>query len=670
MKIIHASGEAYELKPDTHLELTRTNPFFHQIGEQSLPISLPGSAHNFTLLQQPQRTDNRKKLSSRIDTQVQSGIFVVNARQAILSAKEGEDIETSFYLREGAFYEKIKDISLVEIFAEKKIEFANVDAAIEFVRSLITITDHRFACFQVITEKYMINQFAATRADGFASLFKEAPTTETIDDKQITVPKGFYISPFVKVKHVLQEVLAWLGYTLAPSFLDNPPFSDMVFLNDNLDTIVNGRINYVDIVPNIMVSTLLEILRKFNLEIIPDEQTKTIHLKLFKDIMAAPAAADLSYAVRDKGKINYHHNYRQIKLSSEKQTLPSETYAFYYNNPLYKYSLEYMNSDFQNIFSILAQYPGAYLRKQDGAILADGFRGALPYQKWLASLSIGYFAGGTLQAEEKNFPDVIPEVVTTVRSYVSGYTEVLSYPFAGNGRFLQSAIQLSDSSITDQSSSKELKPMLCFVYRSTSYDIGTLSNYDKTGVRLWDYSLHYNGADGIYERFWRGYDNLLRNAMLEVEFNLLLSEKDKFQISSHEKINIFSQEFLLSEMKYVPEMQTVESCTFLSLKQQDPLSTAKSESEYFIPAPYKWVIKSSKNFTVSPPQAAREAINYESEPTAFFPPPPTQAQYTAGGRYFEVQYQVEYGYIDTRNGVFTKLGDGIVTVWLEAALNA
>lgn len=670
MKIIHTSGEAYDVYPATNLELTRTNPFFHQTGEQSLPISLPGSAHNFKLLQQPQRTGNRQKIPSRIDTQIQSGIFVINARQAILSAQEGSDIETSFYLREGAFYEKIKDISLMEIFAEKRLEFPSVEAAIEFVRSLITIHDHRFACFQVITEKYMINQFSTNRADGFASLFKEAATTENIDDKQITVPKGFYISPFIKVKHVLEEVFAYLGYTLAPSFLDNEPFSDMVFLNDNLDTIVNSRINYVDIVPNITVSTLLDILRKFNMEIIPDKHEKKISLKLFKDIVSVPTKSDLSYAVRGDCKINYHHNYRQIKLTSEKQTLPAETYAFYYNDPKYKRSLEYMQSDFQNIFSILSQYPNAYLRKQDGEILVDGFKGSSAFQKRLGNLSVGYFAGGPLQAEEKQFPDVVPEVITIVRKYVSGNTEILSYPFAGNGRFLQSSIQLSDNTITDQSSSSELKPMLCFVYRSTSYDVGTLSNYDKNGSRLWDYSLQYNGSDGIFERFWRDYDNLLRNAFLEVEFNLLFSEKDKFQISSHEKHNILSQEYLLSQMKYVPEMPTVESCLFLSLKQQEPISTAKTESEYFIPAQYKWIIKSSKNFTVSPPQHAYEAINYKSEPVAFFPPAPTQAQYAAGGRYYETQYQVEYGYVDDRYGKFTKQGDGIVTVWLEAALNS
>lgn len=671
MKIIHSSGESYELNQGTRLELTRTNPFFHQIGEQSLPISLPGSPHNFRLLQNPQKADNKNKISYLVDTQIQSGIFAVNARQAVLSAKENEDIETSFYLQEGAFYAKTKDVSLMDVFVGKKIEFPNIDAAIEFVRSLITINDHRFACFQVITEKYMINRFGNIRADGFASLFKEIETTETIDDKQIVVPKGFYISPFIKVKHVLEEVLAYLGYTLAPSFLDIEPFSNMVFLNDNLDTIVNSRIDYVDVVPNITVSAFFEILRKFNLEIIPDEQQKVIYLKLFKDIVSQPASTNLSYAVRGHYKINYHHNYRQIKLSSEKQSLPTETCALFYDNPMYKYSLEYLKTDFQNISSMLSQYPYAYLRKQDGAILVDGFKGAIGIQKWIGNLSTGYYAGDIMSVEEKKFPDVVPEIVTVVRNYAGVYTETLSYPFAGNGRFLHSAIRFSDDSVTDQETSKELKPMLCFVYRSDSFDIGTLSNYDSKGERIWNFSLNYNGADGIFERFWRDYDNLLRNAFLEIEFDLLLSERDKFQLSSHEKINILSQEYLLSQVKYIPELQTVESGVFFSLKQQDPISTAKSETDYFTLHPYKWILKSSQNFTISwnPRNSGTPSIKYKNEPLAFYPPPPTQEQYNAGGRYYEKQYQVEYGLSYTRDDDFVKQGDGTIIVWLEPALN-
>ena len=122
MKIIHPSGQAYDLNIDTELEMTRYNPFFHDKGEQSIPISLPATDHNLALLQHPESTAGKQKIAQRLDATIQSGIYSVNARQAILSARKNDSIETSFYLREGAFYEKVKDVSLQEIFEEKSIE--------------------------------------------------------------------------------------------------------------------------------------------------------------------------------------------------------------------------------------------------------------------------------------------------------------------------------------------------------------------------------------------------------------------------------------------------------------------------------------------------------------------------------------------------------------------
>ncbi len=59
-----------------------------------------------------------------------------------------------------------------------------------------------------------------------------------------------YITPFVKVRHVLEEVANFLGYTVDVSFMDTEPFNRMVFLNNNIDTIIHGRIDYVDVIPD------------------------------------------------------------------------------------------------------------------------------------------------------------------------------------------------------------------------------------------------------------------------------------------------------------------------------------------------------------------------------------------------------------------------------------
>lgn len=141
MEIIHSSGQAYELSPDTKIELTRTNPFFNEIGEQSLPVNIPASQRNTSLLGQPHRADRQQKIPASLDVSIRSGIFSLNARQVILSAQKNDEIQTSFYIRTGAFYEKIRDVTLVEIFKDKRIDFPNIDAAIDFVRSLIFNTE-------------------------------------------------------------------------------------------------------------------------------------------------------------------------------------------------------------------------------------------------------------------------------------------------------------------------------------------------------------------------------------------------------------------------------------------------------------------------------------------------------------------------------------------------
>ncbi|MCC8153604.1 MAG: hypothetical protein LIP01_04945 [Tannerellaceae bacterium] len=119
MKIIHSSGEPYDISPDTTLEMERTNPFFNEYGEQSLPITLPPTARNRKLLSWPDDITGITKLTQRADATIQTGLFSFQARQAILSRNKKEGISTSFYLNTGAFYEKIQDVKLSTIFEKK-----------------------------------------------------------------------------------------------------------------------------------------------------------------------------------------------------------------------------------------------------------------------------------------------------------------------------------------------------------------------------------------------------------------------------------------------------------------------------------------------------------------------------------------------------------------------
>lgn len=662
MKITHSTGENYDLFPDTEIELTRYNPFFNDLGEQSVPISIPSTAKNLQMIGNPDRADNANKTGSRIDAQIQSGIFSVKGRQAILSAQTGGKIETSFYLHEGAFYEKIKDVTLFDIFQNKKLEFINLQTAISFMYSLIPGTDSRFAVFPVFTDKYILNDTTTLKtAEGYYRFKNEVDTTETIDEKTVTIPAGFYITPFVKVKHILQEVLTYMGYTLASSFLDQDPFSNMVFLNDNLDTLVGNSINYIDVVPDISVKEMFDVIRKFHVELVPDEVNRIVYLTSFTQTISDAASVDLSEYAVAQPIVGYSNQYKRLKLKSEQMSLPAELSYLTWQNRRFSITNNISQDQSLDFINLISKYPTSYLRHIDGYLVRDGFKGDKAFTEKIAHLGVNYNAGGPLPIEEHSFPDVVPPMVTITSQspgFVFTYTVI---PYVGAGRALQSRIVFSDYS-EEVSNNSPLKAMLCLFYNVTTHCKGTIYNYSDSGVKLWDNSIMWNGPDGLFEKFWRSRDALLRNALLEVQVEVILPEELKLSLSSVKPILLHSQKYLISEINYSTKRKSIGTCSLLSTKLQGPVSEAKPAAEYFRTKTYKWNLKYSRSLV------DQSVYRFVSEPVAFYPADPTLSQYTAGGRYFEKTYNVEYGQIDARTGEFQKLSDGTVTVWLEAAL--
>lgn len=668
MKITHPSGTNYDLYPDTDIELTRYNPFFNDLGEQSIPVSIPASAKNLQLFGYPERADNINKIASRLDVNIQSGSFSVNGRQAILSAQEKGSIETSFYLHDGAFYEKIEDITLSEIFADRKITFNNIDEAISFMYSLISGVDLRFATFPVTTENHKLNAVTdQINASGLRKFVNEVQTEETIDDKKVTIPKGFYLTPFIKVRHLLQEVLTYLGYQLGSSFLDQAPFNEMVFLNNNIDTMLDNSIAYIDVIPNITVKTLFNVLRKFNVEFIPNEHTKTLNVVAFNDSVNLTPDTDLSSFSVSRKIVKYHDNYRQIRLSSETMKYASDRSLLpnvdFFPSMSIRPNPDQVVSDDQGLtlFEIISQYPTSYLRKQDGAVVRDGFQGDRAFIDKMAGIGIGYYAGGNLATEEFKFPDFIPDIYTEIKVTYSGQTAIYTYttfPFVGTDRALRSKIVFTDGA-EEENDASDLKAMICLFYRKPSHCIGVLNNYDNSGDKLWNNSLLWNGEDGIFEKFWRQRDTLLRNALLEVEIDTILPEELKQSISAVKPLLLQNQKYLLHQLQYSTKSRSIAQCTLFTTKLQEPISTAKPMSESFRPKTHKWVLKYSQTWP--------GAYRLLSTPVAFYPPDPTPEQYASGGQYHGRTYPVEFGSYNP-DGTFNVTQTGTIYVWLEPAL--
>ena len=122
MKITHIpSGKPYQLAPDTQLTVERTNPFFNDYGEQTIPVSLPDSEYNRSLLDYPGSIQRKEKVAM-IDASIQDGEYYNVCRQAILSISPKEGIETSFYINDGSFYSRLDETYLTDIFSGETVE--------------------------------------------------------------------------------------------------------------------------------------------------------------------------------------------------------------------------------------------------------------------------------------------------------------------------------------------------------------------------------------------------------------------------------------------------------------------------------------------------------------------------------------------------------------------
>lgn len=76
MKIVHIpTSEAYQLSPDTCLEVERMNLFFNEYGEQTLPVTLPDTPLNRRLTGNPEQLANLERPSTDIECTITDGEY-------------------------------------------------------------------------------------------------------------------------------------------------------------------------------------------------------------------------------------------------------------------------------------------------------------------------------------------------------------------------------------------------------------------------------------------------------------------------------------------------------------------------------------------------------------------------------------------------------------------
>lgn len=622
--------EPYQLLPGAKLEVERVNPFFNEYAEHTIPMDLPASDHNRRLLGFPDLFGGRTKMVTS-DVSIQDGEFHAQCRQAVLSATRKSSIQTAFYLNDGSFYSRIQNVSLKDVFskAEDIITFNSMSAVLSWCRSLRNNYDNRFTIFPILvtddsglTEGFnykVVNAYGKETqigtytllpgiwglalgpqlimgfnpdADGNGCDFYNASTrTEYVNQIPITLAPGYYISPFIRVNHVLRRIFEHFGYTLLDNFFtETTPFNKMVLLNNCIDPLINCKLIVSDLLPDISASEMLAVIRKkFNCEFHVDEGSRTVGIVFLKEIVSNPPVADLTNRMTEEPTVNYksEKDYKRVKL------VPSETLD------------GEADDSYDNLADMTKSAPTAILDPKTGAFIRTGYSGDYAVSVKIGEASQSYDTGESLEAEEVEIPECIPEPRTLVTTYtVNENTEEYNYGqflYVGNYKTVNSKMAIAGEENQEaKGSANKLLPMLAFVATTTGHASGTISPYDirqSSNMRLWNYALYYNGADGIFERFYRDYDLLLRNSLMSVKVKLLISQSEKQNIPAWAKVTIRGVAFLLNKLKFTlgGKTEPVESELLTTGLYHDPvngnINQAPSVTDLLpmMVAGYKWV---------------------------------------------------------------------------------
>lgn len=641
MKIINIpSGQAYQLTPDTQIEIERPNLFFNEWGEQSLPTDIPDTDLNRKLTGYPDLLANRKKPSADINCVIQDGDYFMPCRQAILGAKRKEKIQTSFYMNEGSFLARISKVAVPSIFGNETVPgVSSVEEGLKWCWSLRNGNNENYAIFPIIVdldgEKRGVNIVAIMDGSGKPAVLRHETNSpsftpgffhsfsrkETVDGQIINLSPGYYITPFMRANYLLKRLFQYFGYTLLDNFFtETEPFKSMVFINNTIDSLVNGTIRLAHLVPNCYCSTLLEVFRKkFCCEFIPDEVARTVRIEFFKDIIKEQSDTDLSSYLVGYPEIAYQTG-RQLKLSSKDSLTDS--------------------SNFDSTTDMARKYPTAYYDASTGKYKRIGYTHTTVVEV-ISDGNLPYYA------EEKEMDDyeiTVPDCQYCYSSCVyytnpgSGVSELtMSAPYIGNGSTLNSTLvtsgEITDSSENSDeellSSSHDQAPILSFVS-----SVSTGSNIENG----YEYSLLYNGPFGIYEKFYRDFDNLLRNALHKVTASLLLTDQMKQSLQVHKKVSVNDNDYLIDIMKYaVGGKNAPIETTLLTTKLLEPISVSISENERLMPnSSYSWVHHiNSTTLTEKEWTDAGYTISTIVSVPALYPPFPTQEQYEKGGKYYQ-----------------------------------
>lgn len=291
MRLYNQYG-TFDLPDGFALSLERTNPFFTDEGDTSVPVTLPSSPHNLQLLGHIERIDAKSNDMANAEAWLMVGAITVKGTLIIDTLSKEDGIDAAFTFRNGGLYAEYKDKSLKELFASKIIDKGSPREAAVHLQDIYNGNESPddYTCFPVM------GQEAEACADGYTIIndmknFPDAYGERVFYEggNMLYVPEGYGVTPFIYLHRMLDLMFDIMHYEVTGNAFANRT-RPLVVLNNTIDSIINGTICYADMVPDMTVHDLLEWLRdRFMVQAVVDSNTMTVKIVPF-DSLTKPDA--------------------------------------------------------------------------------------------------------------------------------------------------------------------------------------------------------------------------------------------------------------------------------------------------------------------------------------------------------------------------------------------
>lgn len=564
---IETSKGVLDLGGELSLQVEEKSPVMNERGSQSLPATVPSTARNMLLTGFAHRLDGVEvPLAGDKSCMVSDGVYHRRGIINLVSASRPGGITFNVGFDNSEAYEAWKKRKLNELSAPVvQGENGTVAELVSMMQAAYTSGDGGdYAVFPVAVarEEITVNDTDTTywgllnRVNGNGVLVSGARTEQQPVDgtlTNVTLPAGYGVTPFLYVWRVLELVFAALGYEIESNPFKGPAAGDLskvVVLNNVADAICTGRLYYSDLLPDCEVQSLLQSLRvRFGLVYLLNQDTRRVRLELVRDIIAKAPDVDMTQWQAEWPLVTYDAR-RQLKLSAKTSlhdAAPSTERLEDYTKGLsfdYLYTVEAWTSEPPIGADLIREQVTGKLYKWDGTNNAytDNVSGFFSWDPQTEGVEVE-----ELSSEDECVPMLKVENVY-LPGYITGAVHHHSY-------------------IRGHKSEKEKgETPLAFVI---SYgNRGRITPpIDATGERL---SLLFQWEDGLYARFWSGYDDLLRRAFNKVEVTMNMSAVNLLGLDLLQPVKYQGQALLIDGFDYMlPARQSIKvTMTLRTLKKR------------------------------------------------------------------------------------------------------